>query len=326
VFSLLNKKKGLRRMNNKIKKMAVIAAVLLLTGCTGAETTQEGGIVLTNELSSDRMQPGGSVLLRTSVNNFFDNELQGAEAKLVRSFGQLTVDGTNKRQVGEVQANPNATARTQWTLNVKQSASSGTTFTNKVRLCFHYNQTAWHELVLVNSFEIESQINSGTETGPLAVSFSGLEMSYIQNEQIDSKVPISISIKNNYDGFVGTIDMSRDEIANITYVEMRVYDASDNASPEHFEVMTDFTNPSCGANDFGCFNCNDDLWNEEEGYITCYANNLSVFGDETFLGTKLNIIRLETEELIELVEVMISYDYCIESDDFTLEVFTPGGN
>ncbi len=74
----------------------------------------------------------------------------------------------------------------------------------------------------------------------------------------------------------------------------------------------------------GCFHCDNSLWNEEEGYFDCYADNLPVFGDQTFLGTRLNVTQLNTEELIETVEVKLTYDYCIESDDFTLTVFTPG--
>jgi hypothetical protein len=49
-------------------------------------------------------------------------------------------------------------------------------------------------------------------------------------------------------------------------------------------------------------------------------------GEETVLGTKIDIKQLETEELIQLVEVLVTYDYCIESGDFTLTVFTPGGS
>ncbi|MBD3312231.1 hypothetical protein GF352_02125 [archaeon] len=313
-------------MNKTIKKITVIAAIILLAGCTGGEGTQTGGILLKNELSNDRMQPGGSVLLRTSVNNFFDNQLNNAWVKLTRSFGQLSV-GENKLPLGDVQANPNATARTQWTLNVRQSASSGTVFTNKVRLCFTYEQLGWHEVALVKSFQQESTINTGAETGPLKISFAGLDSPYVKNDVVDSQIPISISIKNKYDGYVGTIDMSKDEIANLTYVEMRIYDSpGDNASPQHFDVLDAFTNPSCsGGQTSGCLECDNSLWDEELGYIKCQASDLSVFGDETFIGTKLGIKELETEELIQIVEVLVQYDYCIESEDFSLTVFTPGG-
>jgi len=331
-------------MKEIISKTLVITAVLLIVGCTGQQTQTSDGIAIKNELSSERMQPGGSVLLRTSVNNFFDNELQNAVATLVRSFGQLGVDGM-KKDVGTVQANPNATARAQWTLDVKQSAASGTEFVNRVRLCFKYNQTAWHELSMINSFDVESSVNTDSQSGPLKITFSGLEVPYIYNEQVKSTVPISVSIKNNYNGYVGTIDMSRDDVPNLTYVEMRIYDYAGGCSNEYYltaengspcagrineetniEIMKLLTNPACtGGKTSGCFVCDNGQWNANENYFRCYAHNLSVFGDETFIGTKLNITQLFAEELIENVEVMASFDYCIESEDFTLTVFTPGG-
>lgn len=329
-------------MRDQIKKVAVIAAILLLSGCTGTSQADLGsGVLLKNELSSEQMQPGGTVLLRTSVNNFFDNELQEAQAKLTRSFGQLTFD-TAPQTIGTVQANPNATARTQWQIEVKQSASSGTVFTNKVRFCFKYNQSFWHELALVNSFDIESLITQGADTGPLTATFSGLEMPYIYNEDIQSQIPISISLKNNYAGYIGTIDMSKDAIPTLDYLELRIYDSEstvDNGSPEHFSVISQFVNPKCtdplSYAEEGCLICRDELYvpcdddhTDECGYIRCYADELDVFGEETFLGVKLDIKEgsLDVEELIQLAEVLAVYDYCVESEDFNLEVFLPGGN
>lgn len=351
-------------MKEIISKTLVITAVLLIVGCTGQQTQSTAGITVKNELSSEIMQPGGSVLVRTSINNFFDNELVDATATLVRSFGQLGVDGM-KKDVGTVQANPNATARAQWTLDVKQSAASGTEFVNRVRLCFKYNQTAWHELSMINSFDVESSVNTDSQSGPLKISFSGLEVPYIYNEQVKSTVPISVSIKNNYAGYVGKIDMSKDDVPNLTYVEMRIYDYAGGCSSEYYqkvkicqdagetrefecnelggllngspcrglinedtnlEITKSLTNPACtGGKTSGCFVCDNGQWDANENYFRCYAHNLSVFGDETFIGTKLNITQLFTEELIENVEVMVSFDYCIESEDFTLTVFTPGG-
>jgi len=318
-------------MRDTIKKLSVITTVLLLAGCTGgAGEVPSTGILLKNELSSELMQPGGTVLLRTSVNNFFDNELKDAEGKLIRSFGQLNIDPQQKQTIGTVQANPNATARTQWTLDVRESALDGTEFTNKVRLCFQYEQTAWHELAVVNSFEIESAVNSGTETGPLKISFSGLETPYIKNEQVNSKIPISISIKNNYVGYVADntgVDMSKDTIPYVDFIEVRIYD--DNVSP-HFAVIDDFTNPSsCETGFKDCFVCEPGHSSTDgESYIKCTADDLSVFGDETFLGTKLDVITEAPypEELIQTVEVTATYYYCVESSEFTLTVFTPGGN
>jgi hypothetical protein len=331
------------RMNKKIK-IGLIATILLVAGCTtGEQDFSSGGVRITNELSSERMQPGGTVLLRTSVNNFFDNQLTSSEVKLVRSFGQLTVDSL-KKDLGDVQANPNATARQQWTLTVRPTASSGTVFTNKVRLCFTYNQTSWHEIVLVDSFERQEEavINQASETGPLRINFAGLDMAYIRSEEVVSQIPISVSIKNNYDGYVGGIDMSKDDIPNLTYIEMRIYDSSNNSpwdidgdlvidktiTPEHFGILPDFTNPSCIGKTEGCFNCSNFNWvaNPQNPYFKCYAHNLSVFGDETFIGTKLNVTKLETEELVQIVEVLASYDYCIESEEFELTVFNPGGS
>ncbi len=329
-------------MNKRIAKTTVIVAILLLAGCTGqGNQTTTTGILIKNELNTQTMQPGGSVRLRTSINNFFDNELTNANAKLVRSFGQLTVSGTGK--LGTIQANPNATARTEWILSVKKTAASGTEFTNKVRMCFHYQQKAWHDLSLVNSFETESTITQGAETGPLLITWSGLDEPYIQNEQVKSQVPISISIKNNYEGYVGRMDLSRDEIANITHIEMIIYDENGgpgNTSPvdptaswgsnikegTNLEIIKEFTNPSCDNGEtLGCFQCDNSKWNDEEDYFNCTADEIPVFGDETFIGTKLNITQLNSEELIETIELTIDYDYCIESEEFTLTVFNPGG-
>lgn len=310
-------------MNDKFKRLMIISTILLLTGCTGQETTQSTGVLVKNELSTEIMQPGGSVLLRSSVNNFFDNELREAMIKIVRSFGQLQVNGPNPASIGTVQANPNATSRFQWTLDVRETASSGTEFTNKVRLCFKYNQTAWHELSLVNSFDIESEINSGTETGPLKITFAGLDSPYVYNEQVQSQIPISVSIKDDYEGFVGTISASRDEIPVLSDVVMRIYDNEVDGEASHFNIIDDFTNPACGEGQTtGCFICSG---YQPEGFIECRAKDLQVFGDETFIGTKLNVKQLVAEELIQLIEVMVSFDYCVESDDFTLTVFTPGG-
>lgn len=325
----------------------VLSLLLLIIGCTAEEGITGTGIVLTNVLSSERMQPGGSVLLRTSINNFFDSELQNTTARLTTNFGDLTINPLGIFLVGDVLANANATARAQWTLTVGSSAPNGKTYTNKVRVCFKYNQTAWHELALVNSFDVESTINTGRETGPLEVIFSGLETTYIHNENVKSTIPISVSIKNNYPGYVGKIDLPRDQVPNITYVELRIYDnqgGCDNdgmgnygvcANTPHlinpnsganFEIMPGNINPSCATGSTtGCLVCNNALWDTSLGYFKCYAKDLSVFGDETFLGVRLNVTSLDAEELIEKVEVMVSYDYCIESEPFTLTVFTPGG-
>jgi hypothetical protein len=328
-------------IDNKTIKIATIGMIILLAGCTGEEINSGTGITLKNELSTELMQPGGSVLLRTSINNFFDRELINAQAKLTRSFGELEANPSDTAFVGTVQANPNATARTQWTLDVSETASSGTEFTNKIRLCFNYNQTSWHEIVLVNSFETESEVNSGEDSGPLKISFAGIDTPFPYNEQIKSQIPITVSIKNDYTGFVGRLGLSRDEIPNITYIEMRFYDKDggpglgyvSNGSPfganlkegTNFEIIKQFTNPSCDKKTSGCMNCDNSLWDETNGYFKCYAQNISVFGDETFIGTKLNVTKLDVEELIEKVEVLISYDYCIESEDFMITVFTPGG-
>lgn len=332
-------------MRNLTAKVLTVAIVLLLVGCTGQQQTTGTGIILKNELSSERMQPGGQVLLRASVNNFFDKELKDAQAKLTRTFGSLTISDPHIVNIGTIQANPNATARAQWSLAVSKSAVSGNEFTDRVRLCFHYNQTAWHELSIVNSFDIQTETNTGGDTGPLVITFSGIETSYIQNEQVQSTIPISVSIRNNYPGYIGTINMPKDQIPNLTYVEMRIYDAGGgckedpefkNGSPcklasddtgTNIEIIKDFTSPACGDKDVaGCFNCSNALWGGAgKQYFKCYANNISVFGDETFIGAKLNVTQLNAEELIEKVEVMASFDYCIESEEFTLAVFVPGG-
>lgn len=344
-------------MKKNILIISVLSALFLIVGCTQEEEFTGTGVVLKNELSSGKMQPLGSVLLRTSINNFFDNELQGVQARLTTSFGDLTVNPPGDFSVNDILANPNATARAQWTLTIGASAPNGYTYTSRVRVCFHYNQTAWHELALVNSFDVEPIINLGQENGPLNVIFSGLDMAYIQNKDVKSTIPISISIKNTYSGYIGKIDTPKDQVPNITYVELRIYDnaggcmnLAENGSntdcldtphltgtledgsfafakpTANFEIMPGVINPSCLAGqDRGCLICNNALWKHDLGYFQCFADDLSVFGDETFLGVRLNVTSLDSEELIEKVEVMVSYDYCIESEPFVLTVFTPGG-
>ncbi len=327
----------------KIYYLWLIGFVVVFAGCTGQQT-KETGILIENVLSSSKMQPGGSVLLRTSISNFFENELQDTIAKLVITYGDLTVVPQGIVKIGTVQANPNATSRTQWTISLSKDAKPGTVYTNKVRVCFKYNQTAWHEIALVNSFDINITPQYASETGPLAITFSGLESSYIQNDQIKSQIPINIGIRNNYKGRIGTINLPRGEIPNITFIKVVIHDNQggpaegydvSNGSPlaghlklgTNFEIMKDYTSPQClPGQDQGCFICDNSVWNEQEQSYICYAKNLSVFGgDQTFLSLRLNVTQLNTEQLIEKIEVTVSFDYCVESDEFNITVFNPGG-
>ncbi len=319
--------------------------IVLLAGCTNPNNVQQSsGVLISNELSSEQMQPGGAVQLRTSINNFFDNELRNVKVKLIRSFGQLDISPSAPQSIGVIQANPNATARTSWTMVVKRTASPGTVFSNKVRMCFDYNQTAWHEVALVNSFRKDFEVNGGSDTGPLMITFAGLDNPFIYNDDIHSQIPISISIRNNYNGYVGTIDSSQDIIQNITRIDVRIYDydGGPNCSPisecldddgyftslnygTNFEIMREFTNPACSDDSsVGCFVCNNSLWDEDKELFDCYADNLSIFGNEVFIGTKLNVTDLKSEELVETIEVTASYTYCVESSEFNITVFNPG--
>ncbi len=336
-----------------MKKKDIIAlitlgALTLMMGCAGAGGTPTTGIVITNELSSERMQPGGTVQLRTSVNNYFDNPLRTPLGKIVRGFGELTYSANPISMGAEVQNNPNATARATWTITISRSATGGTEYTNRVRLCFQYTQTAWHEIGLVNSFDIETSVSSGADTGPMRITFSGLDNSYIRNEQITAEVPISIGIKNDYAGRVGPMNLPGDVVANITKVIIRIYDRNvvpDNTSPGTveksgvFDILEEYNSPVNDPNelqtgDLICSNKDIDVttgypvsYKTSNGkYYECYIENMTVFGTETFINARLNVTNLlESEEIIEKVEVEMNYDYCIESTDFTLTVFQPGG-
>ena len=94
--------------------------------------------------------------------------------------------------------------------------------------------------------------------------------------------------------------------------------------PEHFSLLDEFTSPSCSSSaSKGCLRCSDSSWNSNGGYFDCYAKELDIFGDETFLNAKMEVLKLETEELIQIIEITGVYDYCIESEEFTLTVFDP---
>ncbi len=359
-----------------MKKNATILAILgiiaLISGCVGARQEITTGIKITNELSSKQMQAGGTVQLRTSVNNFFDNPLKYPKAKLVRSFGELTYSPPGEASLGaEVQDNPNATARATWTIRVSKSATPGTAYKNRVRLCFQYTQTAWHEIGLVNSFDIETEVNQGADTGPAAITFSGLDKSFIRNEQISAEIPVSISIQNAYTGRFGPMNLPGDAVANITKVTIRIYDRNlkvGNISPQEVlcgdgedndgDGLIDDADPDCAVERAGTFDileeynspvrdprkpleagdlvCNNSQldpntgypvsYNAEERYYECYIENMTVFGKETFINTRLNVTNLlSSEEVIEKIEVEATYDYCVESDEFELTVFKPGG-
>lgn len=305
----------------KIIPLLTLSVLALIMGCS-REATYTPGLNLTNELSTTRMQPGGTIILRTSINNLWDNELRDSAVKLTKSYGsRLVIEPSDVYEIDSIQDNPNVTARAQWSLSISPQATSGEKFDNVVRLCFNYTQTAWHEISLVNSFDVESEPKSGSDTGPLSITFTGLEEPYVYNEQIKSKIPLSISIRNNYNGYIGTINMPKGDVPNITRIVMKIYDGGgglDNASPQvNFRIIENYNNPRQLI-------CNDNQWNEEDEYFECYIDDLPVFG-ETFIGTRLNITNLQEEELIEKVEVTVDYTYCVESESFTLEVFQPGG-
>lgn len=317
----------------KLIPLVTLGLLAVMMGCPGAgrTSTQGGtGLNITNELSTTRMQPGGTIILRTTISNNWDNELKNATAKLTKSYGdRLIVEPAGDYDIGSILDNPNATAKAQWSLSVSNQAISGEKFENIVRVCFNYTQSAWHEISLINSFDVKSIPKKGGDSGPLAITFSGLSEPYVYNTQIKSKIPLSISIKNNYAGYIGTIDMPKGDVPNITKITMKIYDGGaswkldangspvPNSTETNFKVIDSYNNPQK-------LNCNNNSWDNTSKFYNCNITNLPTFG-ETFLGTRLEIVQLHEEQLLEKVEVTVDYTYCVESSQFVLEVFQPGG-
>lgn len=324
----------------KITSVLLLAALLTLVGCTGQPTTPTSGVSVTNDLSTARMQPGGTVMLRTSINNYWDNELTNMYAKLTRSYGDLEYSPTEPFYVGDVQANPNATQRAQWTISIKRSANIGATFDNSVKVCFDYNQQAWHEIIIASSFDVETAPRSGADSGPLEIVFTGLDDPFIKNELVAGQVPLSVTIKNNYNGYLGDINTIQSSVANITQVIMRIYDSNGDT----FSIIPRYTNPGNPMTthhavpaEFWCISNQNvdnaspytidpgnDVWFSTGEYYNCSINDLQMFGTDAFLQTRLNITSLNVDELIEKVEVELTYTYCVESSSFSIEVFGQG--
>lgn len=318
------------------KKTTIILTglILIILGCTGAPAgTQVKGAAIKVEVTPQTaIPPGGSVLVRALVSNSWENTLGDVMLKLARSYGDLDVNGGEKIDtvnnvivIGNILPNPNMTLPGSWTINVKETATKGAIYENNVRMCFAYNQTTYNEIILIKEPGTNITPKRATENGPLRIDFAGLDRGFIYNEELNikEKIPITISIKNNYNGYIGDITTSAQaptkKLRKIT-IRLSDTDADEDGLGDSLAIISGSESPKELV-------CNMD-YNPEVNAYECIAEvddlgegGITMFGNETVMLFRAEITALDTDILVQKVEVIAEYDYCIQGDTFTIKVY-----
>lgn len=280
--------------------IAVFSLMFLFACTSNEETTSLTGITINTNLGSKEVSPGLSTTFSAAIINNYPEDLTNTQVRLIHS-SDLTVSddaktgltipksGTPYTVPYQIQVSPDAIKRD---------------YTLRVQVCFDYESKGYNEIIF-NNGESVSLPQKGSETAPLKISISNLELP-INTRSIKEAFAL-VKIENTGNGRIVESVGNTEEVVDIM-IEIEntgsYLSVDENQLTSQLEVVP-------------------------EGDVEYQNGKIKVRtpADQGFLALGGNIefvvpieISPPTNEEIRTLNVAATYTYCVESTPLTLTV------
>jgi hypothetical protein len=292
-------------MKNKI--MLLMGLIIILSGCTGEETTDEqvnptGVINYAYNLNPLSIRQGDAAVLTMSISNYYEKPLENLEVRFEPTFSGIDfrIDGPQEIV---------STGTGTWIVDIQ--SSSGIVAKNYVFrpiICFDYSQDKRAYFRVAPQEPSSNLVDYSTsDVGPMVITFSNLRGINAKQDFNSLDITINYAYANSFQGLTNNTSID-DQVLSSGLFEID----SENLGLRALQGSTRLRN--IGLDNY----CRYDA----SGKSNCQfpANGTTVYGNSQF-GFRINVSNNLASELETYFLNTINYRICLKpTSDLTLSV------
>lgn len=294
-------------MKNKI--ILLMGIIILLSGCTGEETTDEpvtptGVINYAYNLNPSTIRQGDASVLTMSISNYYEKPLENLEVRFEPTFS-----GIDFRIDGPTTIVPTGTGT--WIVDIQ--SSSGIVAKNYIFrpvICFDYSQDKRGYFRVAPEAPSTSEVDYSTsDVGPLIITISNLRGINAKQDFNSLDITIKYSYANTFQGLTNNTSIE-DQVLSSGLFEIDSVDLGLRA----LQGSTRIKNTTIGLDNY----CR----KRSSGLSTCEipSTDTTVYANSQF-GFRINVSSTLNSELETYFLNTINYRICLKpTADFSLNV------
>ncbi|MCW1296773.1 MAG: hypothetical protein OH319_03775 [Candidatus Parvarchaeota archaeon] len=294
---------------NKTTLFVSVLVVLLAFGCVGQ--TPAGptgtGVVMNTTLSSNRITQNGRTAITVVVENNYEDTLTNLVGYL---NGIITPDlevspGSPPNYTSSTfNVAPNTRVRIGWTITATTNAIKGSSYKPYVTICYDYLTKAYNDFAVTLEETTTITPDKGSTSGPVAVSFVGLETSFPKWAQ--TSVYPTLSISN-----VGPGKIQGIVSGNITSVTINIPAPDGKSAAPEYTLNTSSIPSNLGIT---CSGDADNGW-------TCTGTNIETWEGKLDIPFVINLNANNiNRDFSKRLSAEVRYRYCMNSQQLVFYV------